>query len=274
MTIYLKMLFYNKHGDAMTIYLDYVFFINFFMDFILLLSVSMILRRNVKILSLIKGAFLGSISLITLFLNINSIELFIFKIVVSILMTLITFGYKNIKYTLKNVLYLYLNSIMLGGLLYFLNNQFSYKEEGLVFYNNGFSINLTIILISTPILMYFYIKQLYDLKNNYSVYYKVDIKYKDKIIKLNGFLDTGNKLFDPITKKPIIIATKKSFKKIDKYSLVSYSTISGSSIIKCIVPDEVYINKKKINKKIKIGLVDKINMEGIGCILNPIIIGD
>ena len=133
--------FYNVFGDDMTIYLDLVMILNFAIDFILLLTVSIILKRNVKLTRIMLGAFIGGLSILFLFFNINSFLLFIFKILISILMILTTFGYKTIKYTLVNILYLYMSSIILGGFLYLLNLEFSYKHIGMIFFNNIFSCN-------------------------------------------------------------------------------------------------------------------------------------
>ncbi len=258
----------------MKIYLDYIFLINFIFDFLLLLSVTIILRRNIKISKIALGSLIGGLSIFSLFIKINSIQLFLLKIIISILMVITTFGFKNMYYTFKNLLFLYMSSMLLGGALYFLNIQFSYNHEGLIFYHNGLSINVLALIILSPIIIYTYLKQLKDLKINYSNYYKVDIKYKNKIIKLNAFLDTGNKLYDPITNIPIIVAKEKDFNNIDTFTLIPYSTINGSSVIKCIKPDEIKINNKIITKKVRIGLVKKIDMEGVGCILNPTVIGE
>ena len=237
-------------------------------DFLLLLGVSILLRRNVKLYRIILGSLSGSLTILILFLNINNIQLLIIKFITSILMTIIAFKYKDLKYTVKNLSYLYMLSIILGGFLYFLNIQYSYNHEGLIFYHNGLSINLITLLIISPIIIKTYIKQLKSLKSNYSNYYKVDIKYKEKIIKLNAFLDTGNKLIDPVTKVPVIIVKEKYFKNIKEFSFIPYNTISENGILKCIKPQEIKINNKTIHKKVKIGLVKNIKMEGIECILN------
>ena len=92
----------------MKIYIDLVMIINFFLDYLLLLSVSILLKRRVKMIRIIMGAFIGGLSILCLFININSIELFIIKIVISIMMILISFGYQNIKYTLSNIGCLYI----------------------------------------------------------------------------------------------------------------------------------------------------------------------
>ena len=139
--------FYNKFGDKMKIYLDLVMILNFLIDFILLLTVSVILKRNIKLTRIMFGAFIGGISVLFLFFNINSILLFLFKIIISVLMVIVTFKYINIKYTLVNLLYLYMSSIILGGFLYLLNIEFSYKHIGVIFINNGLSINFIFLLI-------------------------------------------------------------------------------------------------------------------------------
>lgn len=255
----------------MKVYLDYVFFLNFAFDFLLLLSVSIILRRNVKMKKIILGAFIGGISIFTLFIQLNTIELFFFKLIISILMILTTFSFKNIKYTLKNISYLYMSSMVLGGALYFLNIQFSYSHEGLVFYHNGLSINLIVLIIMSPIIIYTYVRQALNLKNNYSKYHKVNIEYHHKKLNLNAFLDTGNQLVDPITKYPIIIIEEKNLKNITDFMLVPYTTISGTSMLRCIKPDIVEIDGKIVEKKLLLGLIKNLNMEGIECILNPIL---
>ena len=257
----------------MKIYIDVILFLNFAFDFLLLLSVSIVLRRNVKINRIILGAFFGSLSILLLFLKINSIELFFFKIIISILMQLISFGYKDIRYFLKNIIFLYINSIILGGGLYLLNIEFSYKNEGLVFYHNGLSINFFVLLIASPIIIYIYTKQMKSLKNNYANYYKVDLYLKDNIcIKLNAFLDTGNKLKDPYTNKPIILINKKDLiLDINEFKmvLVPFNTVNNNGLLTCIKVDKIDIKGVGIKYNFLVGIMeDKIKIDGINCILN------
>ncbi len=153
---------------------------NFLFDFILLLSVSILLKRNIKIKYLLLGSLIGSISMFMLFLSINRFELIIFKIIVSILMIITSFGYNNIKYTIKNIIYLYLLSIILGGFLYMINNSFDY-HNGLVLYNEGISINIIFIIIVTPILLYINIKNIH-ISKKYNLYYRVLIYINNNVM--------------------------------------------------------------------------------------------
>lgn len=259
----------------MKIYLDLIFLLNFSFDFILLLTVSIILRRNIKIRRLILGSIIGGLSTFLLFLDLNNIELFLYKLFISIIMLLITFKYKNIKYTIKNMEYLYITSIILGGFLYLLNIEFSYKRDGIIFYHNGLSINFIVLIILSPIILYLYIKQVKELKNNYSYYHKLNIYYKDKIIKINSYLDTGNKLKDPYLGLPIIIINNKLIdeKDLDDYILVPMDTINNHSMFKCIKVDKIELDGKELKKKVLIGLSPKkIKMEGIDSIIGKSIL--
>ena len=251
--------FYNNFGDDMKVYLDYVFFLNFSFDFLLLLTVSIILRRNIPMKRIILGALVGGISI------------FLLKLIISILMIIVTFSYKNIRYTIKNISYLYLSSIVLGGALYFLNIQFSYSNEGLIFYHNGLSINVIVLIILSPFILYTYIKQTLQLKNTYSQHHRVNITYHGKIIKLNAFLDTGNQLVDPITKLPVVIIQDTMIRSPTDFILVPYQTVSGPSMMRCLKADSIEIDGKIIQQKFLLGLTKNLNMEGIDCILNPIL---
>ena len=73
----------------MRVYVDLVLFLNIAMDFLLLLSVSITLKRNVKFYRIILGSLVGGISIVFLFISLNNIALFLFKMIISILMILL-----------------------------------------------------------------------------------------------------------------------------------------------------------------------------------------
>ena len=260
--------FYNKFGDKMKIYLDLVMILNFLIDFILLLTVSVILKRNIKLTRIMLGAFIGGISVLFLFFNINSILLFLFKIIISILMIIVTFKYINIKYTLVNLLYLYMSSIILGGFLYLLNIEFSYKHIGVIFINNGLSINFIFLLIFSPLILYIYIKQTKNLRYNYSNYYNIEIYIKGKSYKYTAYLDTGNILIDNMTGKPVILIDKRKILfNIKEFRLIPYMGVGGSSMIKVIKIDKLIFEGREY-KNILLGIMDKISLDGVDIILN------
>ena len=252
----------------MTIYIDLVFILNFFFDFILLLSVSTLLKRNIKIINIILGALIGSLSIFLLFIDTNNLELFLYKFIISILMSITAFSYKDIKYTIKNIIYLYFISIFLGGFLYIINNSFDY-HKGLVFYSNGLSINIILIILLTPLLIFIYFKNLNDIKINYHNYYNISIYIKDTIIKSTAYLDTGNKLVSPYSREPVILLHNKSpiFNNLN-YTLIPYNTIDNTNFIKGYKADKVHIDGIGDKYKVVVGLIEnRITIDGVDSIL-------
>lgn len=258
----------------MTVYVDLVLILNIAMDFLLLLSVSITLKRNVKFYRIILGSLIGGTSVIFLFLDLNNLTLFLFKMIVSMMMVLTTFSFKNIKYFFNNLLYLYLLSIILGGGIYLLDIQFNYKNDGLLFINNAFAVNFIVLLISSPFIIYMYIKSIRNIKRNHSNFYKVDIIYNKKKYRFNAVLDTGNRLYDPYKKRPVVIVNTNKIKlNYENSILVPYHTTSGNSILKCVLVDELIIDGKVLNK-VLVGISkEKFHIEGIDMLLHNDLIG-
>lgn len=215
----------------MTIYVDGLLFLNFFFDFLLLMTTSIILKRNINIFRIILGAFIGSLSILVLFFKISNFELFLIKIYLGFLMCIVSFGYKNLKNFFINFFSFYLVSILLGGFLYYLNLEFSYKHSGLIFYHKGVSVNIIFLCIFSPIILYIYIKQVRMYKSKISNFYKVNIYADGKVFNLNGYMDSGNSLM--FKGKFVIISNIKNNFKNKKY-YVPYNTIHGSSLMEVI----------------------------------------
>lgn len=257
----------------MEIYVDLVLLLNFGFDLILLFGVAILLRRQTNLKRLLLGALVGSITILSMFIEMSSFMLFLVKIVISIFMVLIVFGYQDIKCLLKNLFYLYTSSILLGGFLYFLNLQCSYQQEGLIFYFNGLSINVVVLIVLSPVIIYAYVKQGLELKNRYSNYYQIDIYLKDgEIIPVTAYLDTGNHLEDPYKKRPIILLNQEL---IDfcygKYNmvLVPYDALNHHGLLKCIIPDKIFIQGIGFRDNFLVGLSnEKIKIDGVDCIMH------
>lgn len=255
----------------MTLYIDLIALLNFIMDFLLLMTVNLTLKRNASLKRMILGAFLGSLTLIFLFLKTTTMILLLFKIITSLIICVATFRFKNWHYTFQNMSYFYMTGTILGGFLYYLNLEFSYKHEGMIFFHHGLSINVIFLIIISPIILYIYIRSQKKIKTAYNHYYKLNITFKDnQSISVNAFLDTGNKLKDPITNKSIILVEQEVLEKMNQDDLiyVPYNSLNNHGLLKCIVPKQVEINGIS-SKKYLIGISEKkFHIDGINCILN------
>ena len=237
----------------MIIYIDLLIILNFIYDFLILKVVGIVLKRNITNIRFIMSSLVGELSIILL-LNSNYIILIISKLILAIIMNIIAFKFKGVKYLLINLSYFYMISIILGGFIYFLHI-------------NG--VNYIIIIFLIPLLLIIYIIQ-NNLRHNYNNYYDVIITYNNNhTIKVIGYLDTGNNIVDPISKKAVIILNKSMYKeKYKNYIYVNVKVLNNTTLIKCIKVKCVEINNHII-KNVLIGIVDeKIRIDGVDCLLN------
>ena len=254
----------------MTIYLDLTILINIIFDFILLTSVSIILNRRTTIKKIILSSILGSLMIIVSMLD-NGYLLYIFKFINTILMLVVCYGYKDIRYTITNFIYLYITSITLGGFLYLITIKLNYNQDNLIIYHNNYQVSMISLLIISPIILYLYTKTVKKLKNNYSNYYNIVITLNNnKIIKTIAFLDTGNGLYDTYQHHPIILINKHLIDITkEKVILVPYNTASGHELLECITINNLYIEGIGNKKKLLLGLIShKINIDGVDAILH------
>ena len=253
------MICYICCGDKMIIYVDLVFILNVFLDFILLMGVSVILTRNARLKRMIFGSFIGGGTTFLLFVNLNILVSLFLKIVFGLLMVIVTFGYRDIKYTMNNMFYLLTISFSVGGVLYLL------MDKG--FYN------YIVLILSFIIVLFLYIKQTKVYYENYSNYYKVEVFIGNKRYELTGFLDTGNKLLYH-KKYPVIIVDKKIKHKDEDIVYVPFKSLNNTSVLKCIKSDMVIVNNHTF-KNYLIGFSrEKIKIDGVNCILNSKMKGD
>lgn len=254
----------------MIVYLDLVILINFIFDLFLLVVVNKLLKRNAKMCRLVLGSLLGGLSILVLFIPFSTYTLFLFKIVISIMMLLVSFGYKDIRYFFKNFIHLYLVSMLLGGFMYFLNIELSYKNDGLIFFHKGLSINIIGMFILGPLILILYFKENRNLKLNYNNYYTCELFLtKQHKITINAFLDTGNKLKDPYSGKSIILLNKELFDESKKNTIyVPYNTLNNHGLLKCYKVDKLVI-ENRIVRNFLVGISEeKIKLDGIDCIIN------
>lgn len=256
----------------MIVYWDLVLLLNIGFDFILLLTVNNILKRGISLSRIFFGSLVGGTSFFFLFFPIKGIFLFLFKLGIAVLMLLVTFSYQNFRYFIRNLFYLYVVSILLGGVLYYLKLEVGYTHIGLSFLPSSYRIPYVLLLVFCPISLYFYVHQLKEYRNHYASYYRVLISFASGIkLTLTGFYDTGNKLVDPYFGKGILLVPKDALKEVQIRSpiYVPYRVLNHESILTCIKPEYILIDGRK-NDALYIGLSeDDFGMDGVKCIFGP-----
>ena len=247
------------HFIYMEVYVEYAFIDNFLIDFVLLKTSVKCARVKSSLLKLILASFIASVIAILIpLLNLSKIFLFIVKILVGFLMALIAGSFINFKGYLLLVFFLFLFTFLSGGLIIALFNLAS------IDYTLYFSINYNFIV---PVGVTFFlvyicgtlvcklVVKLYEYRAIGSFYRKCEVIIKGKKIKVDGFIDSGNKLYDNVTGMVIIVASKTFIKKLclenllpNKYRQILIETVSGFNKMKVFNIDKLKIyNGAKVN---------------------------
>ena len=244
------------------VYVDLLIIQDFLINYFILCTTGIILNRLIKFKKIFLASFVGTMPLFLLFLSIHNYIVNIVLFIFSIIMVIIAFSFKDVIYTIKNVIYMYLISVFLAGSIYLINTNFLPKV-------NSYFLNVLVLLILSPLISYVYIKSIDKIKLSSSNYYLVDIYFKDKpMITVNAFLDTGNKLIEPYTRKAIILLSKKKVSKLNNPLLVPYNTICNQGLLECYAVLKLYIHNVGYRKNVLVGLIDDVGIEGADCILN------
>lgn len=240
----------------MKIYIDLFFLFNVIMDSIIIIGVSLLLKRKTCLFRIILSSLIGGLSSLFLFASINDL---LIEVVFVIIMTIIAFGYVDIRYSFRNIFYMYILSVLLGGILYLFNIRVT----------SNVMVSYLIIIVISIEMMILYVKEIKKMKNIYNNYYDIDIVFKDGYkLSLIGFVDTGNNLYDPYKKRPIILVSNK-YKREDNYILVPFYTAGGDGLLKCVKPDIIYIDGKEYRGSVLVGFSDSPRLiDGVDVILH------
>jgi stage II sporulation protein GA (sporulation sigma-E factor processing peptidase) len=132
------------------------------------------------------------------------------NVIAAVLMLLIAFGRLKITDLIKQVITLYLLTYFVGGLV---NSMYYHTNLRLYLLNLGNSISysnvswkfvITVILLLIPaVLLLLWLKRWYQ--SNERETYEVELILENRMIHTRGLMDSGNCLYDPIFRRPIMV---------------------------------------------------------------------
>lgn len=199
----------------MTIYLDAVWALNFLVDLMLLMLVKMLARDAVGKRRLLIGAFVASaIVPISLFYPESFFNHFLGKLFYSFFIVFSTFGFKGFIRFVKLAGLFYFVSFATGGgltaIYFMLDKPISITLNGVVTFSKGYGdpVSWLFVLIGFPIIWIFTKKRMDEHagdKVKYDQMYKIVLTIHHKSYESIGYIDSGNQLTDPLTKRPVVI---------------------------------------------------------------------
>ena len=269
----------------MLVYIEYAVIENLIIDYFLLKTSLYFSRANYKWYKILFAVCLGTAFAIVLpLININNKIAFFIKILIAISIVYISGEYNNIKsYILTLNLFLLLTFLTGGGviaILYLLNMDYILVGGEIV--NQGFPVSVIIggaFIITTIVLRVG--KSIYRKKDLVPFMQKCQIVVGGRGICLNGFIDTGNRLYDDKRGCPIIVIS--SF-VAEKYNLtpyltektgdIKYSTISGQSLMPIYKLSGIilYQNGSILYKSASLGITKNTYDKNYDIILHPALI--
>ena len=202
----------------MAIYLDIIFFENTLMNYIILYATGFVQKRKMKNFKLIISSVIGAIYAIISYLNLIPVYSTPFmKILLSSIMIYVAFNNENIKQMIKNLLLFYLTSFVIGGcalaLLYMISPQNIHFQNGVLVGTYPMKVTLISGIIGFLIIQYSFSLNKRQMKIK-DLLCDLEIAINNQKVKIKGYIDSGNTLKDPLSKKPVIIVEKNIIEKI------------------------------------------------------------
>jgi stage II sporulation protein GA (sporulation sigma-E factor processing peptidase) len=196
------------------IYIDIIFLINLIMNIVLLAIVKMILKYQSSKFRLLLGAGVGALGacILALIPSLNTLVYFLIAyIMICYFMIYITFRGLTLKLRLRAIIMLYISTFFLGGVMnslyYYTKLGFYFREliQGRLFQNQSTTYFILTFIVGLAAVSAF-IMILQNLRTGGLNLYKTELSYGENSVQIIGLLDTGNSLYDPFYKKPVMIA--------------------------------------------------------------------
>lgn len=194
------------------VYLDMLFLLNFIMDYFIFLMVSKITYQKVSRRRLCLGSVIAAILyclvVITPFLRTKNIVLYL--IILPLIPIQVIFKPKKVRKWIQTFIIANITALVIGGMSYGI--YYWVQEQDIVsnIYKKTYESFSIVMLIFSIFVSYMIIQicRYYAQKRNTEIQklYEVQVLCNGQQVKFEALLDTGNKVYDPVSKCPVIIA--------------------------------------------------------------------
>ena len=195
------------------VYPDIIFILNFCFDLILLYLLKKVNRKNCKVLRMIAGSAIGGMIavLISLYPWMNGIlKILLMYGTGGILMIITAFGRMKLSDLLKQFIVLNLITYFVGGLMNAIYYQTNFRMylvhfgKGILFSNlSWLYVGGSIVIIALLTLLILRLLAWY--RSSAPETYEVELILDGRSICTKGLMDTGNCLYDPIYRRPVMV---------------------------------------------------------------------
>ncbi|SDM03639.1 sigma-E processing peptidase SpoIIGA [Bacillus sp. OK048] len=205
----------------MSVYLDIIWALNLLFDSLLLYLSAIFLKRRIRIWRLIAGGFIGSLIILLSFTPLHTYSSHpLSKLLFSVVMVLIAFGYKRLSFFIKALMTLYVTTFLIGGALigahYFIQFDAEMSTKVMISTVTGFGdpISWLFVLLGFPIAWHFSKRNIESMemtKIQFDQIVNVTILINAESYAFKGLVDSGNQLYDPLSKLPVMFVSIKNY---------------------------------------------------------------
>lgn len=257
----------------MTVYVDVLFVLNFFITYLILMLTKSLVKAVLKTYRLLLGALIGGVYSLVIFIpDMNAAVSVVGRLLASFLIVFSAFGFGRMSAFFKAVLCFYFSNLIFLGVI--LAIWLSFKSDAIVINNDVVYFDIPAAVLLVLALGAYVLSVLIIKIYNYTIS-KKEI-YSLTIIK-NGsehhffaFLDSGNRLTEPFSNYPVIIVDESKL-RFDTERIIPYNTVGGEGVLKAFRADKVIISNGKSSfesDKVYIAM-SNVESKDFSAILNP-----
>lgn len=234
----------------MVIYIDILFALNWWIDFLLLLGVRRAVGGEGKAWRLAVGALVGAFSCLVLFLPPVSVWVsLLIRLFAAVLMALVAFGFRSRRAFMRRVVLLFALSSGLAGLCgalyFFLAPQGFYVFNGVVYYSVPPLLLVALTVVCYGLLWLF--EQVLRRRAPKAHLFRVCLTYDGHTVTFSCLYDSGNHLAEPFSGRPVLVVERQVAEALLAYvpsvsdlpagwRLIPYDTLGGDGLLPAFLP--------------------------------------
>ncbi len=244
-----------------TIYLDILLILNWWIDYLLLLGVCRILGGGGRPWRLVLGALVGALSCLILFLPpLPVLVTLLLKLAAALLMVLVAFRWQGFSGLCRRTLLLFTLSAGLAGLCgalyFFVAPEGFYVVNGVVYYAVPplLLVGLTVVCYGLLTLSDWLTRRRAPRQHTFTV----EITEGERAVSFLCLYDTGNHLVEPFSGFPVLVIERdvaeglrsipesvESVPPGEGWRLIPYETVGGGGLLPAFIPSKITVHTPK-----------------------------
>lgn len=206
----------NYGGDALTVYVDILFFENLVINFLILWISKRVIKSPTSSLRLFLGALIGAAYVILLLIlpGVKAYYTATAKFLLSLLIIAVSFNPKKVSEFIKTLCVFYITTFVFAGGAFaflYLNGSGGFIRNGIVYFFGDSKWTAIFLSVATVGILMGVIRELWISRHIKDVYLiPINISIENKNVAFNALVDTGNSLCDPLSKLPVVVVEFKA----------------------------------------------------------------